>query len=243
MEHSDWGWNVRVKTYPDGKQQFFIAERPIKRPIFPKEAVLDGSTVETKQLENRSRAIQRIYDLARSTQWDWFVTLTFSPDEVDRFDYDAVSKKMVSFTQSLRWYNCLYLIVPEQHDKGSWHFHGLIRGELPVVEAVNPHTGKFILDNKGRQVYNVVNFKAGFTTATKITDSNRAVTYLTKYLTKGKMTKIPKGKKSFWASRKLPEPEVETYLGSLEEAALLLKGCRYRKDIQSKFNRFLLGEV
>ncbi len=242
MIHSDWGWNVRVKTYPDGKQQYFVAGNPIKQTVFKKEAVRDGSTVEVKQIENKSRAIQRIYDLARSTKWDWFITLTFRPEEVDRFDYDAVSKLMVLFTKSLRYYHCLYVIIPEQHKKGSWHFHGLVKGDLPTEEAFSPR-GKPIFDNHHRRVYNITNFKVGHTTATKIGSSERAVTYITKYLTKDKMTKIPKGKKSFWASRKLPEPEVDTYLGSLEEAALLLDCCRYKKEIQGKFNRFFVGEL
>lgn len=243
MEHSDWGWNVRVKTYPDGKQQYFLSELPIKQTVHRKEAVRDGSKVELKEEENQSRAIQRIYDLARSTKWDWFINLTFSPEEVDRFDYDAVSKLMVLYTRSLRYYNCLYLVIPEQHKKGSWHFHGLVKGDFPKVKAVNPHTGKFILDNHGRQVYNITNFKVGFTQATQIGDSDRSVTYLTKYITKGKMMKIPKGRNRFWASRKLPEPEVETYLGSLEEAAMLLNCCRYKKEIQGKFSRFFVGEL
>ncbi len=242
MEHSDWGWNVRVKTYPDGKQQYFVSELPIKQTVHRKEAVRDGSTIEIKQIENKNRAIQRIYDLARSTQWDWFITLTFSPKEVNRYDYEATSKKMISFTQSLRWYHCLYVIVPEQHKDGAWHFHGLVKGELPTKEAFNSH-GKPIFDNHHRRVYNVTNFTVGHTMATKIGSSERAVTYLTKYLTKDKMTKIPKGKKSFWASRKLPEPKVDTYLGSLEEAAMLLNCCRYKKEIQGKFSRFFVGEL
>ncbi len=56
MIHSDVRWNVRVKTYPDGKQQYFVAELPIKKTVFRKEAVRDGSKVEIKEIENKSRA-------------------------------------------------------------------------------------------------------------------------------------------------------------------------------------------
>lgn len=173
----------------------------------------------------------------------WFITLTFSPDNVDRFDYDAVCALMLKFTRSLRHYNCLYLIIPEQHKSGAWHFHGLIKGDLPVVPAISPKTGKCIFDNNRRLVYNVTNFDVGFTTATKIGDSDRAVSYLTKYLTKDKMTKVPKGKKRYWASRKLPTPEVETFLSGLEEASQLIHACRYQKEISARFNRFFIGEV
>lgn len=243
MQRSDARWNVRIKTYPDGKQQYLISEWPVKKPVFKKEAVHDGSTVEKKEAENGARAIQQVYDLARGTEWDWFFTLTFSPKEVDRFDYDACAGLVLKFTQSLRWYDCLYIIIPEQHKKRSWHFHGLGKGNLPVTLAVNEKTGRLIFDNKGRPVYNVTNFKFGFTTATQIGDSDKSVSYITKYLTKDKMAKIPKGRKRYWASRGLPKPEVETYLAGLEEVNKLLSACRYKKEIPARFNTFYVGEV
>lgn len=243
MEQSASRWNVRIKTYPDGKQQYLVSEFPVKKPVFKKEVVHDGSTVERKEGENQARAIQQIYDLARGLKWDWFITLTFDPKVADRFDYNAVSALVLKFTQSLRWYKCLYLIIPEQHKSGAWHFHGLVKGKLPVEVAISPKTGKPIFDNNRRLVYNVTNFDVGFTTATKIGDSDRTVSYLTKYMTKDKMNKIPKGKKRYWASRGLPKPEVETCLFGLQEAGQLIRACRYQKEIPARFNRFFIGEV
>lgn len=243
MEHSENRWNVRIKTYSDGKQLYMVSEFPVKKPVFKKDVVHDGSTVERKEIENQGRAIQMVYDLARGTQWDWFITLTFSPQEVDRFNYDACSALVLKFTRSLRYYDCQYIIIPEQHKKGSWHFHGLVKGDLPVTLATNAKKGGFIFDNKGRPIYNVANFDVGFSTATQIGDSDRTVSYITKYLTKDKMAKVPKGKKRYWASKGLPKPEVTTYLGGLEEASELLGCCRYKKEISARFNRFFIGEV
>lgn len=243
MERSENRWNVRIKTYPDGKQLYMVSEFPVKKPVFKKEVVHDGSAVEKKEIENQGRAIQAVYDLARGTKWDWFITLTFAPENVDRFDYDACAALVLKFTRSLRYFGCLYIIIPEQHKKGSWHFHGLVKGDLPVTLAINPKTGKLILDNHYRPVFNVANFDVGFTTATQIGDSDRTVSYITKYLTKDKMSKVPKGKKRYWASKGLPKPEVETYLGGLFEAGALIRACRYKKEIQAKYNRFFIGEV
>lgn len=243
MEHSENRWNVRIKTYSDGKQQYMVSDFPVKKQVFKKDAVRDGSTVEKKEEENCARAIQMVYDLARGTKWDWFITLTFSPEEVDRFDYDACAALVLKFTRSLRYYGCLYIIIPEPHKKGSWHFHGLVKGELPVIPAINSKTGKFVFDNKGRLVYNLTNFDVGFTSAEMLDSSDKTVSYITKYLTKEKMAKIPKGRKRYWASRGLPKPEVTTYLAGLEEAAQLLGCCRYQKEIPAKFNRFFIGEV
>lgn len=243
MLESTSRWNVRIKTYPDGRQQYLVSEFPVKKHEFKKEAVHDGSTVERKEAENQARAIQNIYDLARGTKWDWFITLTFDPEKVDRFDYDAVSDLVIKFTQSLRWYKCQYLIIPEQHKSGAWHFHGLVKGGLPVKVAVSPKTGKCIFDNNRRPVYNVTNFDVGFTTATKIGSSEKTVSYLTKYMTKDKMNKIPKGKKRYWASRGLPKPQVDMCLYDLRTAGQIIQACRYKKEIPARYNRFFIGEV
>lgn len=243
MEHSNSRWNVRIKTYPDGHQQYLFSEFPVKKQIFDVEKVKhDGSKVEKKELENCSRAIQSIYDYCRSTYWDWFITLTFSPKECDRSNYVEVSNLMVKFTQSLRYYQCLYVVIPEQHKDGAWHFHGLIKGDLPVEPAFSPK-GKPLFDNKGRRIYNITNFNVGYTTATAVGNSDRAVSYLTKYLTKSKMFAVPKGRKRFWASRSLPKPEVDTFLAPLEEISALLHACRYTKKTVARFNTFWIGEV
>lgn len=242
MEHSENRWNVRIKTYSDGKQLYMVSEFPVKKAVFKKDVVHDGSTVERKEIENQGRAIQMVYDLARGTQWDWFITLTFSPQEVDRFDYGAVSALVLKFTRSLRYYGCQYIIIPEQHKSGAWHFHGLIKGNLPLSVATGKE-GRVLFDNCKRPIFNLTNFEFGFTTATEIGDSDKTVSYITKYLTKDKMAKVPKGKKRYWASKGLPKPEVTTYLGSLEEASDLLGVCRYKKEISARFNRFFIGEV
>ena len=33
------------------------------------------------------RAKQKIYDLSRANEWEYFVTLTFDPNKVHRYDY------------------------------------------------------------------------------------------------------------------------------------------------------------
>ena len=201
----------------------------------------DGSTVEQKKIENQSRRKQKVYDLARSNAFEWFVTFTFDPEKVDRFDYDSCSTAMFDFTHLMakkggfRW-----IIVPEQHKNGAYHFHGLVSGELNVIRALHPKTGEPLVDKAGRPVYNVLDYQAGFTTATPIFDQARASSYLTKYLTKN--IQVPKGKKGYWASRNLNKPVEEYYFIPTEIFGEIWNSARYQKEIETPYGMYLLCE-
>lgn len=78
-----------------------------------------------------SRSKSVVLQLALCNEWDFFGTFTLSPASgFDRFDLNAWKK---SFTQWLRdqrkkGCDCAYVLVPERHEDGSWHAHGLLRG-------------------------------------------------------------------------------------------------------------------
>ena len=50
------------------------------------------------------------------------------------------------FTDIMRHNGNGWLIVPEQHKDGAYHFHALVAGPLSLAEAINPHNGQKILD-------------------------------------------------------------------------------------------------
>ena len=50
----------------------------------------------------------------------------------------------------------------------------------------------------------------GFTTATKVSDSGRVASYMTKYITKD-LISYSKGKKKYWASKNLTKPCITDY--------------------------------
>ena len=178
-------------------------EETIVKPKFFEEDedawIYDSSSVGCKMgneelnlKRSMRRTKQSIFDISRSNSWDWFLTFTFSKEKVDRYDYQAVSKKMSNwFIQIKR--KCpemKYLVVPEYHKDGAWHFHGLFANidELEIVDSGKRWSGK--------KVYNINNFKLGFTTATKVQDSSKASSYITKYTTKD-LCRHTKGRKRF----------------------------------------------
>lgn len=229
-------YNVRVKTFPDGHKQYFYSENYILRDV-PEEfrpqkikRKLSKPDNGGKYSNNLKRAVNQVYDLARSNHFDWFITLTFDPKVVDRTNYDDCVKLVVLFTKRLRYNGNQYLVVPELHKDGkSYHFHGLVSGDLDLT----PWKG---------DVYNLNNFEFGYTTAMKIRDPQRVATYIAKYLTKD--IAVPKGRKCYWASRSLAKPTVE-YVDMQEHDFMwdIWASARYTKEIDAgEYGRFVIAE-
>lgn len=168
---------------------------------------------ERSKAVSRKRTINSIYDIARSNDWEWFFTLTFDPDKVDSFDYALCSKKLSQWLNNMKKKNAdmKYIVVPEQHKSGRWHFHGLFANVDSMRFVDSGH-----VDKKGKVIYNVGNYKLGFSTATKIDDVKRASSYLCKYITKDLCLET-KGKKRYWASKNVDLPVVEDYLFNTRE--------------------------
>ena len=224
-------YNVRLKSYPDGTQSFmFYTQGRVKneiRDLVPKERLDDGSSIDRGQIQNNKRAVQRVYDLARSNLFQWFVTLTFSPDKVDRYDYEQCVDCLLKFTRWMRDHGCRWILVAEQHEDGAYHFHGIISGDLKLVHW-------------RRGIYNIANFDWGYTTATKIRDPAKTASYICKYITK--CFSVPKGKKRYWASRNLNEPYIEYTEMPYEEFLAILEYSDYAEVLSNPYGTFIIAE-
>lgn len=229
-------YNVRVKTFPDGHKQYFWSENYILRDV-PEEFKVQKMRRKFTEPDNEGRfpnnlkrAVNQVYDLARANHFDWFITLTFDPKKVDRTNYDACTGLIKLFTDRLRKHGNKWLIVPELHSDGkSYHFHGLVQGELDLIHW------------KG-EVYNLNNFEFGYTTAMEIRDPARVATYIAKYLTKE--LSVPKGRKCYWASRSLAKPTVE-YVDMPGDSFMwdIYAPARYTKEIDAgEYGRFIIAE-
>lgn len=244
LDNYEWldFYNCSHKVYPDGTEQYMYSERERRVLHDKKDAVKDGSSVERGEVFNRKQAMQRVYDLARSNNWDWFLTMTFDGSTVDRYSYDDCVNALKRWTDIMYHQGNKWLIVPEQHKDGAYHFHGLVSGRLKLTPGINPYTGKEILDKSGRPVYNVTNYRYGFTTVTSVSDSKKASGYLSKYLSKS--LQVPKGKKRYWASKSLQRPAVEYLVLTREEFKALTIHAIYSKDIiTDQFGTFYFREI
>ena len=158
------------------------------------------------------RTVNKIHDLARCETWVMFYTLTFSPEVVDREDFGACMKKARKWFDNVRQRKAKdlkYLIVPELHaDKKSWHIHGLVCNDDGISYV---DSGK--RDKHGKVIYNVENYKFGFSTATRIDDSHKVSSYILKYITKD-LCERSLGQNRYFRSNNLQEPKVTQLLSS-----------------------------
>lgn len=164
------------------------------------------------------RTVNKVYYLARSNDWEWFFTLTFNPEIVDSFDYAACTEKLSNWFITMRR-SCpgiKYIVVPELHKSGRWHFHGLFANcdNLGFVDS-----GK--RTKSGDVIYNVGKYRLGFSTATKVRDPRRVTRYIGKYITKD-LCAVTKGKKRYWCSRNLIQAEIKKKYYPPEDLPLLL---------------------
>lgn len=169
-----------------------------------KTADRDGS------LQSWNRAQKRAYDYIRcNPDLDMFITLTFSPDCVDRDSWDNIVSKMNDWLDNrVRRRGLKYVLCPEYHHDGhSIHFHGLMNeSALRLVNAVNPKTGGKLYRN-GKTVYNIQDFPFGFTTAIRVTGqeaSKACAGYIFKYMRKQGGQRI--GGRYFLAGGELVKP-------------------------------------
>ena len=204
-------YNCRVLSYPIG-EHVSVYERTITRGMKNKNLTKthQGDKERTTKQEEHSvkvslsRTKNNIYNIARSNLWEWFITLTFSREETDASSYDEVTKKLQTALEHIRQRKCpnmKYLIVPELHKDGkNYHFHGL----LSNVDGMRfKFSGKY---SKDMPIYNILDWSYGFTTATKVTDTERVSSYITKYITKTSEHYL-KEKRRYYASRNIAKAE------------------------------------
>ena len=79
-----------------------------------------------------------------------------------------------------------YVLIPELYKDGAIHFHGLCNfGDIRIVRAVNPKTGLPLSTGRGQPIFNMLDWKLGFSTCIPIDENyERTCNYLTKYITK-----------------------------------------------------------
>lgn len=157
-----------------------------------------------------SRARKTLLELALCNPWDYFCTFTLSPDKNDRFDLDAWHKGFLQWLRDERkkGYDIRFVLVPEQHKKGSWHAHGLFKGNMDLISFADLRRSGHRVPDKlvdgGYLNWPAYQEKFGFCSFGRIRDAVAASFYIVKYLNKDIGDGgINVGKHLYWASKPL----------------------------------------
>ena len=179
-----------------------------------------------------NRSIQTVYKYAQANSWQFFITLTFKRDaKVYVYNYADCVKKITKWlnNQRCKCPDLKYLVVPEMHKDGAFHFHGLIANCDGLTFS---DSGRVEIGNKAYKrtkenqhfptIYNMDNWKYGYSTATTVVSSCKSASYICKYITKDLIQGIGK-RRRFYPSNNLDLPEESEHFFDMDSLDALVE--------------------
>lgn len=214
-------YSTRLKYYGDDLAEIMMCSKSVFNP----DGVYKCSSQHRKQHQDndyeqsaddtlarsKRRARQAVFDYAMcNPDLDVFITFTLNGEKIDRYDYNAVMKKLnVWFRNRVQRNSLKYVFVCEKHKDGAVHFHGLANSAALKMED-SGHK-----DKRGHTVYNVKDWVLGFSTAVRCYGERSSVCkYIVKYITKSD-EKV--GGRWYYSGGALNAPRYE-YMGKTELA-------------------------
>lgn len=209
--------NAIVYTYPCGNIDIICASDKVfvpegyenaedyARPGREGPAPAKREKGKKSEGEDRERSMRRaranLRRLALSNGFSYFVTLTLDGSKIDRWDGAAITKALSQWCDNMvRRHGLRYILVPERHQDGAFHFHGFFAGDgLEVVDSgtidmdgwKHPRRPRSEAQRAewlaagGHIVYNLPQWTLGFTTAIELYGTySAAVGYICKYIGK-----------------------------------------------------------
>lgn len=236
------GYNTKVTIYANGDKNITHHSYSNFKGIVRSRGVGKVSDEERERLELknhlevRRKIVDLIYHNGLIKPWEYFITLTFDDNKVNGKDYEQVREVMRKWIDNQKHQNPYfeYVIVPEYHKSGRIHFHGVVRGvtNWQLSPARYP-SGRLIYKN-GIQIFNLDNYKFGFTTISEIQNKEAVAVYTSKYITK-EFIKIENAKK-YWRSKSLEFPRIEYAELTPDELDIFIDDSKYELDLKNTEN-------
>lgn len=204
VRDSLYDYDVAVlKKYDDKHYKLTVHRALMKKGLEVPRKHNTKCSINTEKLEcNISRAKSKIYEYAMCNDFDYFVTLTLDPKKFDRYDLKEYVKKLGKFINN---YNTnhkakvQYVLIPEIHENGAWHMHGLIKGILKK---------HLIKNSNGFWEWGHYTSRFGYMSLGKIKSKEACAKYITKYISKDIDNTIKElGAKTYYCSRGLRKAE------------------------------------
>lgn len=214
---------------------------PLSDKVFKHISTVGGGAYEDRKehvsadcrLDNSFSRTRRLFsDYGLCNEFDLFVTITFDQKQYNSMDYDAVRSVLCKWFNNYRNRECKdfqYMLIPERHKSGAWHFHGLVTVPYGLCTPLEipKRVGKNVLQVPNTRHYlswPAFSKKFGHFSASFIRDYAKAVRYITKYISKDFVGDDLRGRQLLLKSKGLRKPEL---IHSTYEDVLLLDGERY----------------
>lgn len=207
---------ITIKIY---KEPFTVFSHEYKKPQPRDNFEPDPASIR--------RTRQLLTDYVICNEFELFCTFTLDPKKFKkREDFSACLSRMQMWLHSQRTSHSpdlQYLVVPEKHIKGGYHFHALIS-----------HYNGALVDSghkkDNRTIYNISGWRFGFSTAVKINREEIGVVgrYVGKYITKDMSKQF--GRKRYLASRNLKKPDKTHNVNSFRDTLPLGRKKIYETD-------------
>lgn len=184
-----------VKYYREGLYKLikFESGRGVRLPSDDREGEAPSHDEKFASALSRSRSV--VHQLVLCNDWQYFFTGTLNAEWYDRFKLFNFRNDLSQFFRDLRkqsgYENLAYLLLPEKHEDGAWHFHGFLSG-IPdsalthFVPGVHP---RYLID-KGYLNWGAYAKKFGFCSLGPIRCLEAVANYILKYITKEVQTSV-----------------------------------------------------
>lgn len=220
----------RIWEYPNSNTPFkhcFIKSDRLekRRELASQNSASILSFLEEKEKQNSddrfsqslSRSRRSITDIILCNEFDYFCTFTFDGHKIDRYNFNECKKQLARFFMNFKNRyapDFKYLVIPEFHQDGAVHFHGVCSGfpdgELTIPEFIyKRHNGELIkLPNIRKYTeWGRYHKKFGFFNCSKIRNYSACAFYVSKYVTKDLIT-LEKGSAVYLCSQGLCRPKL-----------------------------------
>lgn len=187
--------NARIKHYLDfevvqvANTDMFVDGKfvPYKKKMVSVTPKGEAKNPERSKEVSRRRAKTAVRDISLLTKFTHMFTWTLNPELVDRENPDEVYRVMRNVLGNLsKRKKFLYVMIPEYHKDGKGiHAHGLCSlGDVKIVPSLKKN-GQQRRTKKGQLLFNMQDWQFGWSTCVELDkDYTKAVSYITKYITK-----------------------------------------------------------
>lgn len=225
----------RIKCYND------YLYRVVKR-LFNPYRVKVVSDQETEEQDPRlgkfdsalSRAKNTVREVALCNRWEYFVTLTFDT-RWDRYDLKQRIKELMQWIQNenKKGRNIRYVFVPEFHEDGAVHLHGLVSGiNVAPRPAHWPKSVNLKDDGTYYDIWPEFSDRYGYSSVDSVRNLVAVGFYTSKYITKSLADKADmKGVHTYYRSKGLSKA---LEVGNVyHDSQLLDKCCKFDNSFYS----------